>query len=183
MESNLLFWMIAIPILVGAVGAVLLPNILHAALSLVGSFFVTAILFLVLQAEFVALAQVMVYIGGILIFIIFTILLTSNLGEEGMPSGWLRKGWALLLPLGVFYIMRRTILRTGDLLSSRTATNSDFASLREIGLRLLAPTEGGYIVTFEMITLLLLAALIGAIVLTRRPGSAPEDSSSEGEEK
>lgn len=179
MEQTLLFWIIAIPLVIGAVGAVTLPNILHAAMALVGSFLMTAILYLALHAEFVALAQIMVYVGGILIFIIFTILLTSKLGEEGMKSGWLRKLWAILLPGAVLYLMGRTILRTGELLQSKEATNVGFASLREIGNRLLSPAAGGYIVTFELITLLLLTAMIGAIVITRRPDTKPDSSEEE----
>lgn len=183
MEQNLLFWLIAIPMVIGALGTVLLPNILHAAMALVGSFFMTSILYLALSAEFVAIAQILVYIGGILIFIIFTILLTSHLGEESLKSGWLRKWWAFVIPLAVLAIMNRAILRTGEFLAEKSATNSGFASLKEVGIKLLSPTQGSYLITFEILSLLLFAALIGAIVLTRRPNhSSPNSTSEEVEE-
>ena len=80
---DLAFYAVAFIILVTAVCTVAVKNILQSAVFLIFSFVATAILYLLLHAEFTALAQVMVYVGGVVIFVVFTILLTSRLGEDG----------------------------------------------------------------------------------------------------
>ena len=79
---DLAFYVVALFMLVTAVCTVAVKNILQSAVFLIFSFVGTAILYLLLHAEFTALAQVMVYVGGVVIFVVFTILLTSRLGED-----------------------------------------------------------------------------------------------------
>ena len=79
---DLAFYLVAFIILGTAVCTVAVKNILQSAVFLIFSFVATAILYLLLHAEFTALAQVMVYVGGVVIFMVFTILLTSRLGED-----------------------------------------------------------------------------------------------------
>ena len=76
---DIAFYAVAFIILVTAVCTVAVKNILQSAVFLIFSFVATAILYLLLHAEFTALAQVMVYVGGVVIFVVFTILLTSRL--------------------------------------------------------------------------------------------------------
>ena len=79
---DIAFYVVAFVILMTAVCCVAVKNILQSAVFLIFSFVTTAILYMLMHAEFIALAQVMVYVGGVVIFVVFTILLTSHLGEE-----------------------------------------------------------------------------------------------------
>ena len=148
--------------------AVSLPNLLHGAIALIGSFFATAALYILLRMEFVALAQIMLYIGGIVIFMLIIILLTTGLGVENrLPvapgrrltgvavSGVLLAGllWAANKPSGVL-----------EAASHRARP----VTMDHIGLRLLSATGEGALIPFELISLLLLAALVGAVVIARR---------------
>jgi NADH-quinone oxidoreductase subunit J len=80
--EDYLFYALATALVIFSLLAVSLPNLLHGAISLIGAFFVTAALYIVLQLEFLALAQIMLYIGGIIIFMLIIILLTTGLGVE-----------------------------------------------------------------------------------------------------
>ena len=80
--GDYLFYGLATALVTFSLLAVSLPNLLHGAISLIAAFFVTAALYIMLQLEFVALAQIMLYIGGIIIFMLIIILLTTGLGVE-----------------------------------------------------------------------------------------------------
>ena len=165
--------------LAGAIWTVSSPNILHAAIGLITTFFATAILYLLLNAEFIALTQVTVYIGGVLIFVVFTILLTTQLGEKQWPNSWKKLVLSGLVSLIVFSIFARVLLSMAAQLQ-QTSNNQDYASLLNIGTRLLSTKVGGYVLPFELMSILLLSCMIGAIVITRRPGEL-EQSEAEAE--
>ncbi len=153
-------------------------NLFRAALSLLGVLFCTAILFILLQAELVALVQVMVYIGGILIFVLYAVLLTSELGGK-MPSPARPKAWAALgLSLATLAVLAGVSRGTGP---SSESAQGNIAAVKSLGLRLLDPGPNGFLVPFELISVLLLAAMVGAIAIARqgrveapsKPGSEP----------
>ena len=83
---DIAFYAVALVMILTAVFTVAVKNILQSAVFLIFSFVATAILYLLLHAEFIALAQVMVYVGGVVIFVVFTILLTSHLGEDAFTT-------------------------------------------------------------------------------------------------
>jgi NADH-quinone oxidoreductase subunit J len=172
--EQILYFIVILFMLGGAIWTVSSPNILHAALGLITTFSATAILYTLLHAEFVSLAQVMVYIGGVLIFTVFTILLTTRLGDKHFPTPWLRVITSAILAGGVFSIFARVLLNLEDELNVRQPICEDYASLLAIGSRLLSPERGGYLVPFEVVSLLLLSTMIGAVVITRRPGETEE---------
>jgi len=145
---------------------VTLKNLLHAALSLIAAFGVTAGLYILLNAEFVAAAQVMVYIGGIVIFIVFAILLTTKLGEKFLPSNRLVKGVSFLIASGVFIPL--ALFFKSAKLTSTASEGSQNGSIEAIGLRLMNIGADGFIVPFEVISILLLASVIGAITVARK---------------
>lgn len=176
LQSQVIFGLTALAMIGGSLATVTAKNILHAALALIGTFFATSILYLRLHAEFVALAQVMVYIGGVLIFTVFIILLTTRLGDKSLPTALSRKLAALLLSGGIFSIFWRVLHSSSRGLNLRQGVSESFADLDSIGIRLLSPELGGYLVAFEVISLLLLIALIGAVVITRRLSQDEEDS-------
>ncbi len=162
------FAAIAAAMVLGGLGTVLARNVLHAALSLVFCFFGTAVLYLSLHAEFNALAQVMVYVGGVLVFVVFAILMTSGLGERHLRSGKARVAVAALLAGSFLALVRRAVSRSAGALALREPANDGFSTLEGLGRTLLSPDEGGALVPFELMTALLLAALVGAVVVARR---------------
>ncbi len=174
-----------------AVITVLARNLFRAALGLLGVLVGTAALFLLLQAEMVALVQVMVYIGGIMIFVLYAVLLTSELGGK-MPGpsplkwvfGLAVAGTALAFLVDLVHKAHCTLAAslmpaadgandaaTGAVnaaaSSGATAVSGGVASMHSLGLRLLDAGPNGFLVPFELISVLLLAAMVGAIALAR----------------
>lgn len=175
MENITFYTLAGILILMSAL-VVSVRNLLHAALSLIGAFFATAALYLLFRMEFVALAQIMIYIGGIVVFMVITILLTAQLGGKNLfagTTGW--RFWGLAVSLTLFVVLWLAS-RSFDLQTVPMADDAEPASLDAIGIRLLSSEPGGFIVPFEVISVLLLAALIGAVVIARRDPPPPQTS-------
>jgi len=162
--KDILFYITAIVMVAGALLAVSVKNILHSAVALIGVFFCTAILYFLLHAEFIAVAQVMVYIGGVVVFIVFTILLTSRLGERALETSFLRKTIAAFFAMSIAVLAVFILRETG---SSSVMENKDYSSIAAIGSRLLSPGDNGFIIPFEAISLLLLISLVGAVSIAR----------------
>ncbi|GBU25820.1 hypothetical protein R83H12_02478 [Fibrobacteria bacterium R8-3-H12] len=164
--KDILFYATAAIMVAAALLTVLAKNILHSAVALIGTFFGTAVLYFLLSAEFIAVAQVMVYIGGVIVFVVFTILLTSRLGERVQETSRLRKIVAIVFSLLVAILAFSFLKEFGIILQKQT---EDFATLAAIGKRLLSPDDRGFLLPFEAISLLLLISLIGAVTIARIP--------------
>jgi len=167
--TDILFFCLAGLLVVFSALVVMVPNLLHSALSLIASFFVTAALYLLFQMEFVALSQIMIYIGGIIIFCIIIILLTTGLGDEN----YLKSKRSIKLVGGGLSVLLLAVavkfgLQAGKLEPLGATSQVASGSMDQIGRRLLATGKGGFIVPFELISVLLLIAVIGAIVLARK---------------
>lgn len=180
-----LFLVIAVIGLLAALGTVLARNLVHAALYLIAFFFIVACLFVMLEAEFLAAIQVLVYIGAVSVLMIFAIMLTRNIqGDDttSIPKGWY---WpALATALAFFFILvfgannhvgvrgrgdwsglsRRPSAATapGQPPSARTRAINEMG--RGVGDELMTR----YAVAFEAAGLLLTAALVGAVALAHR---------------
>lgn len=151
---------------------VIARNLFRAALGLLGVLLGTAVLFLLLHAEMVALIQVMVYIGGIMIFVLYAVLLTSELGGRMARPSPPKIALGAVAALAAFAWLARLALGTGD--SGAEPAAQGVASLLPLGARLLDPGPGGFLIAFELISLLLLAAMVGAIAVARQgKGEAP----------
>lgn len=167
--SDLFFYIFAALLIFFSVLVVAVPNILHSALSLIASFFVTAALYLLFKMEFVALSQIMIYIGGIVIFCIIIILLTTGLGDENLFKSKLStKIFGGLLSITLLVVLVEFAGRPMDLEPLGAQSRIAAGSMDQIGMRLLATGKGGFIIPFELISVLLLIAVIGAIVLARK---------------
>jgi NADH-quinone oxidoreductase subunit J len=164
-----------------ALGAVLARNLVHAALFLVGFFFLVACTFVLLEAEFLAAIQVLVYIGAIAILLLFGIMLTRNIqGDETTGGHWAAKLPAAAATVALFLVMAvgitreagragrpgwstlrvRTPLATGaDARTPRAAVVNDMT--RSVGLEMMTR----FAIPFEVAGLLLTAAVVGAIAL------------------
>jgi NADH-quinone oxidoreductase subunit J len=147
---------------------VAVKNILQSAVFLIFSFVATAILYMLLHAEFIALAQVMVYIGGVVIFVVFTILLTSHLGEDAFATKIPRVFAAFALSIAFVFVMVKCLLPMPELSSGAVASAPDYSSLQNFAMRLLGYTQDSFIIPFEVVSVLLLMTLICAITIARK---------------
>ena len=165
---DIAFYAGAIVMLVTAVFTVAVKNILQSAVFLIFSFVTTAILYLLLHAEFIALAQVMVYVGGVVIFVVFTILLTSHLGEDAFSTKMPRIFAAFALSLAFVFVMIKCILPLKMLSSGVVTAPEGYSGLEQFALRLLGYGPDGFIIPFEVVSVLLLMTLICAITVARK---------------
>jgi NADH-quinone oxidoreductase subunit J len=157
----IIFILISMLILGSALAVVMVKNLIHSALWLIATFFGVGALYLLMQAEFLAVVQIMVYVGAISILILFAIMLTrnvashqSNLHVEGIELGML--GAMALFGL---LILPTVLLYDWDVPTQ--ATEQPIAGALEIGRAFM----NEYLLPFEIASILLLVALIGAIVI------------------
>lgn len=167
--NDFLFYVIASAVTLLSLLAVTLPNLLHGAIALVGSFFATAALYILLRLEFLALAQIALYVGGIVVFMLIIILLTNDLGVDdslSRVSAGRQVGKGVIIAGLVIAVYLYFTGNPSPLLQAQ-AHRAAPVTIDQIGTRLLS-ISNGFIIPFEVISLLLLAALIGAVVLSRR---------------
>lgn len=160
-----IFWGVALMTMGSAVFVVLTRNIIHAAFALVMTFGGVAGLYFFLAADFLAAVQLIVYVGGILVLLLFAVMLSSPVEGDGGESGRinLRSGifvGAMLLAVLGWVISRLGVAAMDNGLSSASFVNST----AKLGVLLL----NKYLLPFEVVSLLLLAALIGAVVIARK---------------
>ncbi|OGO38890.1 MAG: hypothetical protein A2W35_15390 [Chloroflexi bacterium RBG_16_57_11] len=138
-------------------------NLIHSALWLVTALFGVAIMFVLLEAGFLAVVQVMVYIGAIAILIIFGIMLTRKIASDSGPRFTENWGWALFIAVVLFGGLTWLLASWSGFQAEPAPLSERFDSLRQLGVALVSPD--GYVLAFELASVLLLAALIGALVI------------------
>jgi NADH-quinone oxidoreductase subunit J len=187
---QILFVVIAALGLAAALGTVLARNLVHAGLFLVAFFFTIACQFVLLEAEFLAALQVLVYIGAVAILLMFGIMLTRNIqGDDptSAPSAWQVPG--LVAGLGMFLVLAYGIAYQtglgGQQAWSKTDTRPAIAtapnqppSPRALAVNNMPKVAGDelmtrYVIAFEVAGLLLTVALVGAIALAHREEEDP----------
>ena len=169
MTTDTAFYFVAALVTLFSLLVVTVPNLLHAALALIASFFVTAAFYLMCNMEFVALAQMLVYIGGVVILMVITILLTAQLGAKNLfPKTMGQRIWGLMACGALGTTMFTAINRVEGGIPGKPNPSTDVGSLEVMGRRLLESDAQGLIVPFELISILLLTALIGAVVVARK---------------
>jgi NADH-quinone oxidoreductase subunit J len=163
--SKFLFLVVSALVLVPAIMVVTTRRLVHAALWLVVSLFGVAIVFVLLDAGFLAVAQVVIYIGAIAILFIFAVMLTRRVMQDTGPQTIQNWGLAGIVSAGV-YIGLIVMVRSWPGFLSQAASLPDNADpVRELGLSLVSPDA--FLIPFELASVLLLAALIGSIVVAR----------------
>ena len=161
------FYLLSILTIFGALGAVLLKNLIHCALSLILFFLGIAGFYLLLQAEFIAAVQILIYVGAVATLIIFAVMLTQNITGETTLKGLGGNRWsALAVALAVIGVLGKAIQNQHFPVS----TPLERVTTQEIG-RALVTT---YVLPFEVISILLTGALIGAIVIAMQPQKEEE---------
>lgn len=166
MTSNqFMFLLFSVIIVVFSVLTVTSRRILRAAVFLLFVLVSTAGLYFLLKYNFLAAIQLTLYAGGIVVLIIFSVLLTSHIAEK-LPSANLMKKWpAALVALGGMALCIIVILQYNFPGSVANTTPTD---IHKIGESLINYGKYGYALPFEVISVLLLAAMIGAIVLAKK---------------
>lgn len=162
------FYALSLMLVMSALGVLFLRNIFHAGLSLLFALFVMAGLFVLLGAEFVAGIQVLVYVGAIAVLILFAVMLTQRIADTKIKRYTRALFPGLLIGLGLIAV---AFLMLGNMngLGFSEFTAGDMVP--EIGRLLLSD----YLLAFELISLLLLGALVGAIVLATKEGKEKKE--------
>lgn len=161
--------------LLAAILVVASPRLVHAALWLILALAGVAVLFVLLEAEFLAVVQVAIYIGAIAVLIIFTVMLTRRvMGDSGRQVN--RNWWAAALAALLLFGSLLALLSQVPTLTAATPaalTSSPQTLLEDLGRSLVDVDR--FVLPFEIASVLLLAALIGSIVISRPPeGPAKE---------
>lgn len=162
----ILFLILALIAVASALGMLLSRNAVYAALFLVLNFVTVAVFYLLLGAPFIAMAQITVYAGAIMVLFLFVIML---LGAESLPgiSNW-RNVWfpatlAAILFAEAAYLLIVKARPAGDVLQPEAVVNT-MENLRQLGTALFSD----YLLPFEIVSILLLVAMVGAIILTKK---------------
>ena len=179
--AEVLFFIAAIGAVAGAVGTVALRNPFYAVLALVCHLLALAALFLLLRAEFVAAAQVVVYAGAVMVLYVFVVAYVGGAGEPltGSTGASLRFA-SILFALALFVELTIALVGTGlsALEGEGAGAPAGFGTPAEVGALFLTR----FLVAFEIASLLLLIAAVGAVILARRrAGLADEREISVGD--
>ncbi|MQG28699.1 MAG: hypothetical protein FI723_09955 [SAR202 cluster bacterium] len=187
--QDVVFWILSVMAVVGALGVVMVPDLFRAALLLIVVFIAVAGFFILLSAEFLAVVQVLIYVGAIAILIIFAVMLTRDVQHGNLPNRMQMPAavlaallFAALVSVAVdtqweflpaeqqervdLVQTSAVTTLTGDVLTEAGITGpEEQAEVQNAGLADLLISD--YVLPFEAVSVLLLAALIGALVLVR----------------
>jgi NADH-quinone oxidoreductase subunit J len=173
--TAVVFWIAAVLALAGAIGVVVQRNPFYSVLSLVVHLVALAVLFLLLQAEFLAAAQVIVYAGAVMVLYVFVVAYVGGSGEPPTAStGATLRFASIVFALALF--VELTIALVGTSLSALESDGAPyeagFGTPAEVGELFLTR----FLLAFEIASLLLLIAAVGAVILARRRAGLGEPS-------
>lgn len=159
--EQIIFLVVALYTLGSGLMVVTSGNLVHAALWLVATLFGVAVVYALLNASFLAVVQVVVYIGAIAILFIFAVMLTRkdmlDQGPQMNKNWWFGALLAVMTFVGLYFLLQGW----GGLSITATAIPSGFDAISELGNELVSPN--GYVLPFEVASVLLVAALVGAV--------------------
>ncbi len=156
------FGLLGVLMIAAALGVVLFDKIVYSAFLLGGVFLCISGLYVLLNADFVAAAQILVYVGAVNVLILFAIMLV-NKQETFKPMGnrWLRQGATAVVCVGLFALLSTMVLATPWVVDTTVVLSS---TVVQIGKHFFSD----YLLPFELASVLLLMAMVGAIILARR---------------
>jgi NADH-quinone oxidoreductase subunit J len=161
MSQQVTFWILSVVAVMGALFAVRLRNLIHGVFALMIFFGALAGMFLLLMAEFIAAVQILVYIGAVGILLLFAIMLTERVTGDGARRVSSRGSfWGMAAAIAVFVALLLPAIQKTDLPKTAQAVTP---SVEKLGQQLMNP----YVVTLEVLALLLTAALIGAVAASQ----------------
>lgn len=168
--SQIIFYILAAFILGTAILSVTTTKIFRSAIWLLFSLIGIAGLYFWLEVEFIAAVQIVVYVGGIVVLIIFSIFLTQQSGKEMLKPSMMRSIASILAVLFGFALTYLLIYKNEFISSDKSF---DW-SVKKIGTQMLETGKNGYALPFEVVSILLLAAMVGCIVIAIK--SKPEEN-------
>ncbi|MCH6544568.1 MAG: NADH-quinone oxidoreductase subunit J [Deltaproteobacteria bacterium] len=159
--GTIIFYLIAAITVVSAAVVVFSSNIVHSAFSLVGTFGGVAGIYVLLGADFVAAVQILIYVGGIVVIILFAVMLTHRIADVQVTNRSVGKIPALIVTGLVITLLVSTILESSWNKADQVAHDPTTAQIGELFLT-------DYLLPFELASIVLLVALIGAVTLSRK---------------
>jgi NADH-quinone oxidoreductase subunit J len=159
--NQIIFWLFVVITVASAGVVVFSKRVIYSAFALLFTFFGVAGLYLFLAADFLAASQVLIYVGGILTLIIFGVFLTARISTMDIPQQTHQRYLALIPVVGMMVVLIYGLFTT----DWAAVTPSVEPTTKSLGVLLLTT----YLVPFEVASILLLAALIGAMRLARPP--------------
>jgi len=161
--EQIIFLIVGAVTLIAGFLVVTVRNLVHAALWLVATLFGVAIIYTLLNAGFLAVVQVVVYIGAIAILFIFAVMLTRRQAAETGAS--VNKNWwaGALMSVLTFAALALLLQSWSGFSKTASAVPSGFDAINQLGDAL--TSSAGYVLPFEVASVLLLAALVGAVYL------------------
>ncbi len=155
------FYLLAFQAIFSSLMVVTLRNLVHNVIFLASTMLSVAGLFLFLNAEFLAMVQVFLYVGGVTVLFLFAVMLTYGIGDIKIIQTNNLKLPAGLVMLGIFGVLSTIVFKTTFVISRGNLTDGDVTN--SLGVSLLTK----YVLPFEIVSLLLLMAMIGAIILAK----------------
>jgi NADH-quinone oxidoreductase subunit J len=179
---QILFYAFALVLLAAALGVITLKNPVHSALCLVLTFFTAASIWLLIEAEFLAIVLVLVYVGAVMVLFLFVVMML-DIDIEELRSGfthhwWLGMATALVVAVEIVgVVVAKGVSPNIDTRAGMAPTAVDASNATELGVALYTK----YLYPFELAAVLLLVAIVAAITLTmrRRPGAKVQDISAQ----
>lgn len=170
-SENIMFVILAVLIMLSSLATVMTKSIVRAATYLLFVLLGTAGLYFLMGYTFLGSVQVMVYAGGIIVLYVFSILLTEGAKTETFKRSMKDATWGALLSLVGFLVIVGIVVghdfkRT--LLTAPSETANMVTSINSIGINMLSTGEGGYLLPFEAVSVLLLACIVGALIIARK---------------
>lgn len=163
--SSFMFYVLAAFILGSGLLAVTSRKLFRSAIYLLFSLIGIAGLYFWMDYEFIAAVQIVVYVGGIVVLIIFSIFLTHHVGSEMESPDRMRAGFAALAAFFAFVFCSLVICKNEFAVPAQAPMP---LTVERIGTQMLSLTDHGYILPFEVVSMLLLAAMIGCIVIAMK---------------
>jgi NADH-quinone oxidoreductase subunit J len=169
---QIIFLLSATVLITSAVLAVTVKNMVHAALWMVLSFFVVGVLFVLMGTPFFAVIQVVIYIGAIAVLIMFVIMLTASDRKENHENQTKKRSLIpALISLAIFFTLSFGIMNS-NWITPTVSRQVDDTFVQSLGQALVEPAKFGLV--FELASILLLVAMIGAIYLAQDRGKGED---------
>ncbi|MBO4995839.1 MAG: NADH-quinone oxidoreductase subunit J [Muribaculaceae bacterium] len=165
--SIIMYWIIALSIVVFSVLTVTTRKILRSATYLLFTLFATAALYFKLDYEFLGAVQIAVYAGGIVVLFVFSILLTSHPGHNSERLVSRRRVLGLVASVATLVIAGYALVSRCGMLCTKLPQMSN-PDMKTIGTTLMGSGDGQYLLPFEAVSVLLLACIIGGVVVARK---------------
>jgi NADH-quinone oxidoreductase subunit J len=171
-----LFWFFSAILVIAALGVIASRNPVHSALSLVVCFITSAAIWLLIEAEFLAVVLVLVYVGAVMVLFLFVVMML-DINTESLRSGFTRYAWLGWITAAVVIVEIIGVITAKsmgvDVTKGAAPLPADYSNTTELGMVLYTK----YAYPFELAAVLLLVAIVAAIALTmrKRPGLKVQD--------